>query len=78
MEKALLGFGRAVRLVLLVVLALLFLIPFYLLVRNGLSTEQDITSPDWTFFPSHLRWSTSASCSTTPRCRWPARCSTRA
>ncbi|WP_329176545.1 carbohydrate ABC transporter permease [Streptomyces sp. NBC_01477] len=57
MEKALLGFGRAVRLVLLVVLALLFLIPFYLLVRNGLSTEQDITSPDWTFFPSHLRWS---------------------
>ncbi|WP_333769368.1 carbohydrate ABC transporter permease [Streptomyces sp. IBSBF 2435] len=57
MEKALLGFGRAVRLVLLVVLALLFLIPFYLLVRNGLSTEQDITSPDWAFFPSHLRWS---------------------
>jgi len=57
MEQALLKFGRAVRAVLLVVLALLFLIPFYLLVRNGLSTEQDITSPQWTFLPSHLQWS---------------------
>ncbi|MEV7405585.1 carbohydrate ABC transporter permease [Streptomyces sp. NPDC091267] len=57
MDQALLRFGRALRLVLLVVLAALFLIPFYLLVRNGLSTEQDITAPDWTFFPSHLKWS---------------------
>lgn len=56
-EQALLAFGRALRLVLLVALALLFLIPFYLLVRNGLATEQDITSPDWTFFPAHLQWS---------------------
>lgn len=56
-EQALLRLGRAVRVVLLVVLALLFLIPFYLLVRNGLSTEQEITSPGWTFFPSHVRWS---------------------
>jgi len=57
MEQALLRFGRAVRLVLLVVLALLFLIPFYLLVRDGLSTESDITSPNWTFFPHRLQWS---------------------
>ncbi|MEW1862131.1 MULTISPECIES: carbohydrate ABC transporter permease [unclassified Streptomyces] len=57
MDKALLALGRAIRVVLLVVLALLFLIPFYLLVRNGLSTEQDITSPEWTFFPAHLHWS---------------------
>lgn len=56
-EQALLAFGRALRLVLLVALALLFLIPFYLLVRNGLATEQDIASPDWTFFPSRLQWS---------------------
>ncbi|WNI20534.1 carbohydrate ABC transporter permease [Streptomyces sp. ITFR-16] len=56
-EQALLAVGRALRLVLLVALALLFLIPFYLLVRNGLATEQDITSPDWTFFPSRLQWS---------------------
>ncbi|MFE9252739.1 carbohydrate ABC transporter permease [Streptomyces sp. NPDC007088] len=57
MGQALLGLGRALRVVLLVALALLFLIPFYLLVRNGLSSEQDITAQDWTFFPSHLRWS---------------------
>src|SRR5882757_4290364 len=57
MEQALLRFGCAVRLVLLVVLALLFLIPFYLLVRDGLSTESDITSPNWTFFPRRLQWS---------------------
>ncbi|MFB7999207.1 carbohydrate ABC transporter permease [Streptomyces sp. NPDC056002] len=48
--------GRALRLALLIALALLFLIPFYLLVRNGLSAESDITSPEWTFFPSSLRW----------------------
>ncbi|MEV6752967.1 carbohydrate ABC transporter permease [Streptomyces sp. NPDC051214] len=48
--------GRALRLSLLIALALLFLIPFYLLVRNGLSSESDITSPEWPFFPSTLRW----------------------
>ncbi|RVU26026.1 carbohydrate ABC transporter permease [Streptomyces antnestii] len=48
--------GRALRLTLLIALALLFLIPFYLLVRNGLAAESDITSPEWTFFPSSLRW----------------------
>ncbi|MEV0267025.1 carbohydrate ABC transporter permease [Streptomyces sp. NPDC050617] len=49
--------GRALRVVLLIALAVLFLIPFYLLLRNGLSSEQDITSADWTFFPSELKWS---------------------
>lgn len=48
--------GRALRLSLLVALALVFLVPFYLLIRNGLSSESDITSPEWTFFPSSLRW----------------------
>ena len=43
--------------VVLVFAALLFLIPFYLLVRNGLSSEADITSPSWTFFPTHIQWS---------------------
>lgn len=57
MDDALVRAGRALRLVLLIALALLFLIPFYLLVRNGLSSEQDITSPRWTFFPGELRWS---------------------
>lgn len=40
----------------LVVAAVLFLIPFYLLVRNGLSTDQDITAPAWKFFPTTPHW----------------------
>jgi multiple sugar transport system permease protein len=44
------------RYALLIVLAILFLLPFYIIVRNGLSTDQDITSPHWTFFPSALHW----------------------
>ncbi|MEU5236196.1 carbohydrate ABC transporter permease [Streptomyces lydicus] len=57
MQDALTRAGRALRVVLLVALALLFLVPFYLLVRNGLASERDITSPDWTFFPHALQWS---------------------
>lgn len=40
----------------LIILALLFLLPFYLIIRNGLATEQEITSPNWTFFPSTLHF----------------------
>ncbi|MCC3770203.1 carbohydrate ABC transporter permease [Streptomyces sp. UNOC14_S4] len=57
MDDALVRVGRALRLVLLVALAVLFLVPFYLLVRNGLASEADITAPDWTFFPRELHWS---------------------
>lgn len=56
-DDALVRVGRALRLVLLVALAVLFLVPFYLLVRNGLASEADITAPDWTFFPRELHWS---------------------
>ncbi len=56
MNDALVRVGRALRVVLLIALALLFLIPFYLLVRNGLSTDAEITSPDWTFLPATLQW----------------------
>ncbi|MFJ4875428.1 carbohydrate ABC transporter permease [Streptomyces sp. NPDC088745] len=56
MNDALVRVGRALRVALLIALALLFLIPFYLLVRNGLSTDAEITSPDWTFFPATLQW----------------------
>jgi multiple sugar transport system permease protein len=48
--------GSAVRYVALVLGAGLFLIPFYLLVRNGLSTNADITSPHWKFLPTSLQW----------------------
>ncbi len=48
--------STVLRYALLVILAILFLIPFYLIVRNGLATESDITSPNWTFFPSTLHF----------------------
>jgi multiple sugar transport system permease protein len=46
----------ALRYALLIILALLFLLPFYLIVRNGLAAESEITSPNWTFFPSTLHF----------------------
>ena len=45
-----------VRYVALSILALIFLLPFYLILRNGLSTDADITSPTWTFFPKTLHF----------------------
>ena len=48
--------GITVRTVVLVIAAILFLVPFYLLVRNGLATESDITAPSWTFFPRSIQW----------------------
>ncbi|MFK0290872.1 carbohydrate ABC transporter permease [Streptomyces sp. NPDC090442] len=57
MHDALTRAGRALRVVLLVALALLFLVPFSLLVRNGLASESDITAPDWTFLPRTVHWS---------------------
>jgi multiple sugar transport system permease protein len=34
----------------------LFLIPFYLIVRNALSTDPEITGQNWKWFPTHLQW----------------------
>ncbi len=48
--------GSGARYVVLVIGALLFLVPFYLLLRNGLSTEADITSPNWHLVPSEIQW----------------------
>ncbi|MET7640397.1 carbohydrate ABC transporter permease [Streptomyces sp. NPDC005438] len=56
-DDSLVRVGRAVRLVLLCALAALFLIPFYLLLRNGLASEEEITAPGWTLLPRELRWS---------------------
>jgi multiple sugar transport system permease protein len=47
------GFGRYAA---LIVAAVLFLIPFYLLVRNGLATDQELTAPTWKVFPTTLHW----------------------
>ncbi|MFC8436039.1 carbohydrate ABC transporter permease [Streptomyces sp. NPDC057253] len=38
------------------VAAVLFLVPFYLLVRNSLATDADLTGAHWTFFPTTLHW----------------------
>ena len=48
--------STALRYALLIFLAILFLIPFYLILRNGLASETEITSPAWTFFPSALHF----------------------
>lgn len=43
--------GAPVRYALLVALSVLFLLPFYLIVRNSLMTDARITSAEWTWFP---------------------------
>ncbi|MHA6628547.1 carbohydrate ABC transporter permease [Pseudonocardia sichuanensis] len=40
----------------LVVATLLFLLPFYLMLRNAFATDAEITGVDWTLFPSSLQW----------------------
>jgi multiple sugar transport system permease protein len=44
----------------LVVATVLFLLPFYLMLRNALATDREITGVDWTIFPSSLRWGNAA------------------
>ncbi|QOV41403.1 carbohydrate ABC transporter permease [Streptomyces ferrugineus] len=38
------------------VAAFLFLIPFYIIVRNALSTDAEITGENWKIFPTDLQW----------------------
>ncbi|MCD7437069.1 carbohydrate ABC transporter permease [Streptomyces lincolnensis] len=38
------------------VAAFLFLVPFYLILRNALSTDAEITGENWQFFPTDLQW----------------------
>ena len=58
--------GTVLRYLILVVATILFLIPFYLIVRNALASDPDITSADWTFFPSTIRWENFAELFTDP------------
>jgi len=39
----------------LAVAAILFLVPFYLVLRNGLSTDIELSRPRWKYFPSTLQ-----------------------
>ncbi|MEX3105579.1 carbohydrate ABC transporter permease [Streptomyces sp. V2] len=38
------------------VAAFLFLIPFYLIIRNALMTDQEITGENWKWFPTSIQW----------------------
>ena len=40
----------------LIVATVLFLLPFYLMLRNAFATDPEITGVDWTIFPSSLQW----------------------
>jgi multiple sugar transport system permease protein len=40
----------------LAVAAVLFLIPFYLVVRNALSTDIELSRPQWRYFPTDLQF----------------------
>jgi multiple sugar transport system permease protein len=47
----------AIRYTLLIALALVFLFPFYLIIRNALMTQPEITSFDWAWWPAEMQWS---------------------
>jgi len=47
---------KAVIVAALLVLSVLFLIPFYLILRNALMTDEDIMSRHWTGFPAAPHW----------------------
>ncbi|MCZ4510506.1 carbohydrate ABC transporter permease [Streptomyces sp. ActVer] len=38
------------------VAAVLFLVPFYLIIRNALMTDPEITGENWKWFPTDLQW----------------------
>jgi multiple sugar transport system permease protein len=46
----------ALRYLALAIAAVLFLLPYYLVLRNALSIDTDITAPGWTLFPKALHW----------------------
>ncbi|MFD4672968.1 carbohydrate ABC transporter permease [Lentzea sp. NPDC058450] len=47
---------KAVRYTALTVVAFFFLLPFYLVLRNGLALESEITAADWTWWPTEVHW----------------------
>jgi multiple sugar transport system permease protein len=48
--------GQVVIYAVLIFLSILFLIPFYIIVRNGLMTQAEITAPDWAWLPRSLHF----------------------
>jgi ABC-type glycerol-3-phosphate transport system permease component len=47
---------KALRYLALSIAAVLFLLPFYLVIRNGLATEAEITAQDWKLVPDQVHW----------------------
>ncbi|MGH2560819.1 MAG: carbohydrate ABC transporter permease [Thermomicrobiales bacterium] len=48
--------GAFLRYLVLIPLAILFLFPFYLIVRNGLMTQAEITGFEWKWWPASPQW----------------------
>ena len=49
--------GPTLRYLILIPLAILFLFPFYLILRNAFMTQPEITGPVWQWWPAHPQWS---------------------
>jgi multiple sugar transport system permease protein len=47
----------ALRYFVLIALAIVFLFPFYLIIRNSLMTQPEITAFDWAWWPASPQWS---------------------
>lgn len=50
------AWAKAPKYVLASVLALIFLMPFYIMLRNALMTRAQVSSPDWSWLPDPLSW----------------------
>ncbi|MDQ4099390.1 MAG: carbohydrate ABC transporter permease [Chloroflexota bacterium] len=48
--------ASALRWALLIVLTILFLFPFYLMIRNSLMTNPEITAFEWSWLPAEPQW----------------------
>jgi multiple sugar transport system permease protein len=48
--------SRGAAVAVLIVLTIVFLVPFYLIVRNALATDAEITAPGWMWFSSSPAW----------------------
>lgn len=47
----------ALRYTVLIALAVVFLFPFYLIIRNALMTQPEITAFEWVWWPEEMQWS---------------------
>jgi multiple sugar transport system permease protein len=55
-ERGFRGLASVVRYGLLGLASALFLLPFYLIIRNALMTDDQITSRHWAWLPAHPQW----------------------